>query len=160
VTGRAPCPGLQDADRVKALYRRGLARMAKEDLDRADEDLKAALKLDARGPDVRRAIETLRGLQRADRERQRALWAGKLAAAAPAEDEGDEGEGAPAAGAAGGRPPQPPPGGGGSGGEKDARAMTRAELEKMLRDLESPPGGGGGGGKGWLGGLGRWFGWS
>lgn len=134
---------MQDADRVKALYRRGLARMAKEDLDRADEDLKAALRLDSRSPDVRRAVETLRGLQRADRERQRALWAGKLASAAPATEASEAGPrtGQEAAEAGG----------------KDGR-MTRAELEKMLRDLESPPASGGG--KGWLGGLGRWLGWS
>jgi len=135
--------GLQDVDRVKALYRRGLARMAKDDLDRADQDLRAAAQLDGGGPDLRRAMETLRELRKEQRDRQRALWGGKLAASSSADADADA---APESEPANPTPPK---------AEVDPRLTARAEIERMLAEAERPAQSGGGG---ILGTLARWAG--
>lgn len=71
--------GLQGGDKVKALYRRGLAKIGKGDLDRAKEDLTEALKLEPQNNEIRQQLGVVKEKERADKERQKAVWSGKLA---------------------------------------------------------------------------------
>jgi tetratricopeptide (TPR) repeat protein len=73
-----PQEGMQAPDKVKALYRRGLARIGTKDLDRAKEDLKEALKLEPGNKDVRRELGNIKELQKEDLGRQKALWSGAV----------------------------------------------------------------------------------
>jgi peptidylprolyl isomerase len=65
-----------DEKNVKGLYRRGVARMYLNDLDRAKEDLMAALKLDPQNRDVRREVGVLKEKLKEAREKDKSVFGG------------------------------------------------------------------------------------
>nr|CCA14206.1 peptidylprolyl cistrans isomerase putative [Albugo laibachii Nc14] len=65
-----------DKNNIKALYRRGLARMHLNDLDRAKEDLLTAGKLDPTSRDIRRALETLKEKLKELKTKEKAIFGG------------------------------------------------------------------------------------
>ncbi|CAG9466169.1 unnamed protein product [Pedinophyceae sp. YPF-701] len=70
-------------DNLKALFRRGVASLRLGDMDGAKRDLERAAKLDPEDKAVRRELARVRQEQRALREAQRDMFAGKFGARAP-----------------------------------------------------------------------------
>ena len=64
----------QDADSVKALFRRGTARMHQKDLTGAKEDLVKANKLDPKSKEVRDLFNEVVGLQKAAKSSETAMF--------------------------------------------------------------------------------------
>mmetsp|Transcript_9414 Transcript_9414/g.21498 ORF Transcript_9414/g.21498 Transcript_9414/m.21498 type:complete len:279 (+) Transcript_9414:25-861(+) len=81
-----------DKANMKALYRRGHARMMLGDLDEAKEDLTTVMEMEPANADVRKLLVQLRELQKMDRERQKQVWGGKLKLAEPTPVPAPEGD--------------------------------------------------------------------
>jgi len=65
-----------DSQNVKALYRRGVAHMALNNLEQAKTDFKVAMEKDPNNRDVRREMVKLKKLLEADKKRQKNLFGG------------------------------------------------------------------------------------
>jgi len=158
--------GLNEADKVKALYRRGLARSLAwrkkaemGDLDKAKDDMSEALKLEPSNKDVRRELNFLREKEREATEKQKKIWSSTLARGLDDGEDGGAGgsqcQGAAAAAADRSNL---------SSGAKDSGAKAasdreskakeaKAEIQRYLDELEQKPPqrpAGGGWGMGWI----------
>eukprot|EP00802_Teleaulax_amphioxeia_P021883 Tamp_22276.p1 GENE.Tamp_22276~~Tamp_22276.p1 ORF type:complete len:347 (+),score=101.94 Tamp_22276:2-1042(+) len=168
---------LQEADRVKALYRRALARLAAHDhklvlgdLDKAKDDLAEALKAEPGNKDIRRELGTLKAKEKEEKERQRKVWSGMLENGLPkmtgvdgtveqdSDDDAERGRG-DSEGRGGAREKAEDPAAKADREQRERAEEVRAQLQRELDKLENPTppaSGGGGWGLGTL--LGRMWG--
>jgi tetratricopeptide (TPR) repeat protein len=63
---------------VKALFRRGQAYLAQGDLAPAKADLMLAARTDPKNREIRQALEVLKLRQQEERDKEKAIYAGKL----------------------------------------------------------------------------------
>mmetsp|Transcript_8182 Transcript_8182/g.18673 ORF Transcript_8182/g.18673 Transcript_8182/m.18673 type:complete len:200 (-) Transcript_8182:77-676(-) len=157
--------GLNEADKAKALYRRGLARslawrkkVEMGDLDKAKDDMTEALKLDPSNKDVRRELNFLREKEREATEKQKKIWSNTLARGLDdGEDEGQGGlssEGGAAAERSNASSASRGSGAAAAASERESKAReAKAEIQRYLDELEQQPerpAAGGGWGLGWI----------
>eukprot|EP00966_Prymnesium_polylepis_P186306 4318392-Prymnesium_polylepis.1 len=67
-----------EQENVKALFRRGQARLDLRELPLAQEDLVHAARLDPKRRDIRQVLEQVKLRQKAEKDKEKAAFGGKL----------------------------------------------------------------------------------